>query len=81
LPILASFYTAPLLELFLPKPMLTTTPIPDKPTEVHMFMYVDDGKLFVSSLSLETNILLLQAGYIRADKWLRSAGLSSDYLK
>ena len=80
-PILASFYSAPLLELFLPEATQATTPIPDKPTEVHMFMYVDDGMLFVSSQSLETNILFLHTAYTRADEWLRSAGLSSDYSK
>jgi hypothetical protein len=46
-----------------------------------MFMYVDDGKLFVSSKSLETNIVLLHAAYTRADRWLISAGLAPDFSK
>jgi hypothetical protein len=58
-PILATFYTAELLKMFMPVTTATTTPVPDKPTEVHMFMYVDDGMIFVSSESLDVNVALL----------------------
>lgn len=39
-------------------------------------MYVDDGKLYASSQSLETNVTLLKEAYDRAEKWLQDAGVS-----
>ena len=83
-PILAAFYTAELLELFTPldpNPNAQPFPHPDSPTDAHLLMYVDDGKLYISSKSLDTNIILLKAAYLKAEQWLRSAGLSSDYSK
>jgi ribonuclease HI len=44
-------------------------------------MYVDDGKLYVSSESLETNTSLLRAAYYKTETWLQKAGLSSDVTK
>ena len=79
-PILAAYYTSDLFNLFRQNPTLST-PIPDKPTPVTLFMYVDDGKLTVSSRSLETNIALLQSAYNKVDTWLHQAGLSPDYAK
>ena len=55
-PILAPFYTAKLLEKFKPKPTIRPSNNTDKATEVHLFMYVDDGKLYVFSKSLKTNV-------------------------
>jgi len=82
--ILAAFYTAELLEIFTPPdPTHNAQPFPhpDNSTKVHLLMYVDDGKLYVSSTSLNTKILLLKAAYLKAEQWLRDAGLSSDYSK
>ena len=41
-------------------------------------MYVDDGKLTVSSQSLDTNNYVLDKAYQLVDQWLHSAGLSPD---
>jgi len=41
-------------------------------------MYVDDGKLTVSSHSLDTNNYVLAKAYQLVDQWLHSAGLSPD---
>ena len=81
-PILAAFYTSELMEMFEQAANeVTTLPLPDDPTSVTLFMYVDDGKLFVSSKSLETNINLLKTAYRRVDNWLRSVGLAPDLTK
>ena len=79
-PILAAYYTSDLLNLFCSNPA-QSTPVPDKPTPVTIFMYVDDGKLTVSSRSLETNIIYLKSAYNKVDEWLYQAGLSPDYMK
>jgi hypothetical protein len=44
-------------------------------------MYVDNGKLYVSSKSLETNVAYLKGAYNKAEKWLKDAGLSPDHTK
>jgi len=80
-PILAAFYTAELLEQFRHNPNNLTEPKPDKSTDVHLLMYVDDGKLYVSFKSLETNVTHLKEAYNKAEKWLKDAGLSPDYAK
>jgi len=41
-------------------------------------MYVDDGKLTVSSKLLETNVKLLAVVYYRVNQWLQKAGLTLD---
>jgi hypothetical protein len=41
-------------------------------------MYVDDGKLTVSSRSLETNVIYLKSACNKVDEWLHQAGLSPD---
>ena len=68
-PILASLYSAGLLDLFKPNPNtdLQRLPLLNKPTTTTLFMYVDDGKLTVSSKLLETNIKLLAAAYYRVN--------------
>jgi hypothetical protein len=69
-PILAAFYTSELMELFEQSANEDNAlPLPDDPTSVTLFMYVDDGKLFVLSnlKSLETNINLLKTAYRRVD--------------
>ena len=44
-------------------------------------MYVDDGKIYVSSNSLETNTILLKNTYQEVETWLKNAGLASDLNK
>jgi len=80
-PILTAFYTANLLEQFQPKQAGQGEPNPDKTTDVHLLIYVDDGKLYMSSKSLETNVTHLKEAYNEAKKWLKAAGLSPDYAK
>ena len=80
-PILVSFYSAGLLDIF----ETPTNPIEipknhacNHPTYVSILMYVDDGKLTVSSQSLDTNNYILAKAYQLVDQWLYSAGLSPD---
>ena len=80
-PILAAFYTAKLLEQFRHNPNNLTEPKPVKSTDIHLLMYVDDGKLYISSKSLKTNVTHLKEAYNKAKKWLKDAGLSPDYTK
>ena len=80
-PILAAFYTAELLEMFAPSSQPSTFPHPDQATDVDLLMYVDDGKLYVSSNSLVTNTSLLKMYYYKTTTWLKSAGLSPDIAK
>ncbi len=82
-PILAAFYTAELLDDFNKRANnpITTTPLPDNPTEPHLYMYVDDGKIFVSSESLDTNVRILKSTYTKVEKWLHKAGLAPDHTK
>ena len=80
-PILAVFYTAELLEQFKHNTPANHNQNPNKTTDVHLLMYVDDGKLYVSSSSLEMNVEKLKEAYNKAEKWLKSAGLSPDYAK
>ncbi|KAJ7648928.1 hypothetical protein DFH06DRAFT_996803, partial [Mycena polygramma] len=44
-------------------------------------MYVDDGKTWVSSESLLTNVRILARAYKKIDRWLISVGLSPDLVK
>ncbi|PPQ85685.1 hypothetical protein CVT25_002136 [Psilocybe cyanescens] len=44
-------------------------------------MYVDDGMLVVSSVSLETNTSILKSAFEKTEAWLKSAGLSADFSK
>jgi len=53
-------------------------PLLDKSTAITLFMYVDDGKLTVSSKLLETNVKLLAVVYYRVNQWLQKAGLTLD---
>ena len=82
-PILAAFYSAELLETFeIPKTQgRNRISLPDDPTPTTLLMYVDDGKIYVSSDSLETNIWILQRAYARTETWLESVGLSIDKSK
>jgi ribonuclease HI len=84
-PVLAAFYTAELVEKFridntqLEDDDNSTTP--SAPTLTSVIMYVDDGKIYVSSKSLETNVILLKLAYKEVEEWLATAGLSADVTK
>ena len=56
---------------------------PSKPSPINMLMYVDDSKIYVSSTSLYTNIVLpvLKLAYEEVAAWLTSAGLAPDLNK
>jgi Reverse transcriptase (RNA-dependent DNA polymerase) len=81
-PVLAAYYSAELLEKFAIPP---TPPLrdftPSHPSPVNIIMYVDDGKIYVSSSSLQTNVILLQLAYKEVEAWLKSAGLAPDLAK
>jgi len=60
-----------------------TLPIPEylkatKPTNTGILMYVDDGKLTVSSILIALNITLLAEAYKIVDQWLWKADLALD---
>lgn len=82
-PILAAFYSAELIESF----AIPNTPTPEQrtfpshPSPINIIMYVNDGKIYVSSDSLETNVILLRLAYMDIESWLKSAGLASDLAK
>ena len=80
-PILAAFYTAELLENFKPLPNPTSSYTPSLPTQINVLMYIDDGKIYMSSNSLETNVILVKLAYLEVEKWLTSAGLAADVAK
>jgi hypothetical protein len=81
-PILAAFYSSGLLEKFERNERpVNPLPLPDNPTDPTMFMYVDDGMIFVSSKSLDTNIRLLCSAYKEARAWAKEAGLDFDLVK
>ena len=67
--ILAFFYSAGLLDLFEKNPnsYIQDLLLPDDPTTTTLFMYIDDGKLTVSSKSLETNVKILSSAYCRVN--------------
>lgn len=82
-PILAAFYSAELLEKFAittPEPLLRDT-TPSHPSPTNIIMYVDDGKIYTSSTSLHTNVIILQHAYKEVEAWLKSAGLAPDLAK
>jgi len=79
-PILVSFYSAGLLEVFQDANALL---IPEhlkamKPTNIGILIYVDDCKLTVFSMSISSNITLLTEAYKIVDQWLWKAGLASN---
>jgi len=78
-PILASFYSAGLLDIF----KTSTNPIEISENSicnhsiyVSILIYVDDEKLTVFSYSLDTNNYVLAKAYQLVDQWLHSAELS-----
>jgi len=79
--ILVFFYSAGLLDIF--ETLTNPIKIPENHacnylTHVSILMYVDDGKLTVSSQSLDTNNYILAKAYQLVDQWLYSAGLFPD---
>ena len=81
-PILAAYYSSELLEKFaIPPvdPIHTTCDLtPSKPSPINLLMYVDDGKIYVSSKSLYTNVIILEQAYEEVTVWLNNAGLAPD---
>jgi hypothetical protein len=53
----------------------------EKITPTTMVMYIDNGNIWVSSLSLNTNTHILQAAYKTVRNWLTKNGLSIDVKK
>ena len=81
-PVLAAYYSAELLERFaIPENPPPRDFTPSHPSPVNIIMYVDDGKIYVSSTSLQTNVILLQLAYKEVESWLKSAGLAPDLAK
>jgi Reverse transcriptase (RNA-dependent DNA polymerase)/Endonuclease-reverse transcriptase len=81
-PILAAFYSSELLEKFTVTPeSLHPANTPSHPLPVSIIMYVDDGKIYVSSDSLYTNVILLRLAYGEVAAWLKQAGLAPDLTK
>jgi hypothetical protein len=79
----SSLYTADLLQLMhkIVKKERKANHTIDKITPTTMVMYIDDGNIWVSSLSLNTNTLILQAAYKTVRNWLTKNGLSIDTKK
>lgn len=65
-PILSILYAAELSEIFEEEAknhMKAGLPLADSPTPTTLLVFIDDGKLYVSSKSLDTNIHILQNAY------------------
>ncbi len=77
-PILAAFYSAELIEQFQRRRENHVDP---SATPTCLFMYVDDGKLYVSSESLEKNVEILKTAYEEANIWMKRVGLAPDVSK
>ncbi|KAF7373478.1 Reverse transcriptase from mobile element jockey protein [Mycena sanguinolenta] len=83
-PILSSFYSSELLEAFESTHQETRAAnniIPDAPTKTGIVLYVDDGKIYVSSDSLDTNTTLLAKDYAKVQRITKSMGLDTDDAK
>jgi len=79
--ILISFDSAGLLDIF--ETLANSIKIPENyvynhPIHIFILIYVDDGKLTVSSHSLDTNNYVLTKAYQLVDQWLHLAKLSLD---
>jgi len=70
LSILASFYSADLLEVFQDKVIFSTPKNleADKPSDIGILIYIDNGKLTVSSISIATNNIFLAKAYKAVDQ-------------
>ncbi|TFY57753.1 hypothetical protein EVJ58_g6828 [Rhodofomes roseus] len=86
-PILSIIYAAEILEIFERRATVHEAAqkaglrLPDQPSAVHLLMFVDDGKLYVSSASLDTNVRMLKIAYTVVEEWLTGVGLSPDLVK
>src|ERR1700744_5977127 len=81
-PILANLYTAPLCEQFaLAATQFTAGLEDDIPSVPNVMLYVDDGKIYVSSKSLTTNITILERAYAFCEQWATGSGLLFDFDK
>lgn len=82
-PILAAYYCAELLKMFQKESQPTPFPPPftDNLTKTMIYMYIDDGKIAVSSKALSTNCMALETEFTRVNDWLKKAGLAADLTK
>jgi hypothetical protein len=81
-PILANFYTSSLCEEFAEAaPDFCTGLEDDMPCRPNVMLYVDDGKIYVSSKSLHTNITILERAYVFCESWAERSGLLFDFDK
>jgi hypothetical protein len=81
-PILANFYTSSLCEEFQQAaPGFLVGLEEDTPCLPNVMLYVDDGKLYVSSKSLHTNIVILERAYAFCEQWAERSGLLFDFDK
>jgi ribonuclease HI len=86
-PILSAFYAAELLELLECKAQELCPPPPgfdpnDKTTKPNLFMYVDDGELYISSPSLLINTQILHSLWCDVIvPWGKRVGLAFDFDK
>jgi len=80
-PIFASFYSVGLPNIFEISANLIKIPenyACNHPTHIFILIYVDNRKLTVFSLSLDTNNFIVAKIYQLVDQWLYSAKLSSN---
>jgi retron-type reverse transcriptase len=79
----SSLYTVELLQIMhkIAKKEHKANRTIDKITPMTMVMYIDDGNIWVSSLSLSANTHILQAAYKTVRNWLTKNGLSIDIKK
>jgi ribonuclease HI len=78
-PILANIYTSSLCEEFAQAaPGFCAGLEDDTPCLPNVMLYVDDGKIYVSSQSLHTNITILERAYAFCEQWAERFGLLFD---
>lgn len=86
-PILSIIYAAELLEIFEQAArehedaITSGMRLADDPSPTQLIMYIDDGTIYISSQSLDTNTRILTRAYDTTAKWLRSIGLEPDMVK
>ena len=87
-PILAAYFSAPLVESITEATNLANLPAPlgevardAAAIPIPTILYVDDGKLRVASTNLAANAKLLAHAYDAADTWLHVRGMATDKIK
>ena len=77
-PILSSFYTAPMLDLFSDGKVIFSNMML---TPIELVMYIDDGSIRAVSKSLQINCMVIEEAYNRVHKWMEKSNLSLDMEK